>query len=96
MEKHLHYPICCTYQMIRSTIKIGVMVNRKRITSMVTVHYPAKDILLIKNMTLLSNESLFLSCQKKKGGRKNILSTWQTILYMCISDGCAQMSTALN
>lgn len=48
MEKHLHYPICCTYQIIRSTIKIGVMVNRKRITSMVKVHYPAKDILLIK------------------------------------------------
>lgn len=48
MVKQLHYTMCCTYQIIRSTIKIGVMVNRKRITSMVTVHYPAKDILLIK------------------------------------------------
>lgn len=48
MVKQLHYTMYFTYQGIGSTIKIGVMVNRIRITSTVTVHYPAKDILLIK------------------------------------------------
>jgi len=48
MVKQLHYAMRFTYRVIRSTIKIGLMVNRIRITSTVTVHYPAKDILLIK------------------------------------------------
>lgn len=54
------------YQIIRSAIKIGIMVNLIRITSTVTVHYPAKDILLIKYDTTFSNETLYLKKKEEK------------------------------